>query len=764
MAKTTRIIKVFCSEEDRTELSSAHNVIEKYDSFILLSVSKTTLKSLARKYPIEDITDQFIIHINNREIDTDVPRVNAHGRMQPHVAYRGVKKLSPGKHHYIVQFIGPIKKNWLSRLKRIGAEPRSPFANLAYIVCCSNSVLKQVINQPYVKWVGHLAHEDRIRIGDPKHRLPRTRSLDNIYIIEFFDKKDMHKGKAKIRSLGIKILSQDDNACIMTVLISQSGAGASRQIKDLSAVHGVRTIRNHAFKRTSNDVAAGIMQTEKALGNSLGLNGKGEIVAVCDTGLDTGDKNNIHEDFKNRIISIKSYPIPAYTPYIKNSGSDDGPADLDSGHGTHVAGSILGSGKLSEGLPGQKNLIRGLAYEAKLVFQAVEQELDWESFADEIKYGRFHLVGIPDDLKTLFSYAYKKGARVHSNSWGGGNPGEYDAQSYQLDEFVWNKKDFCILVSAGNDGTDSDGDGKINPMSVTSPATAKNCITVGACENVRPKFNSQRYGDWWPTDYPVSPYKKAPMANNANQIVAFSSRGPTQDGRIKPDVVAPGTFILSTRSRKLSPNQTAWSPFPSSKNYFYMGGTSMATPLTSGAVAVLRQFLREWVGYASPSAALLKATLIAGCTKLSGYSLASQISDNAQGFGRVNIDAIVDPQAPVQVYFLDDRVGLHTGQSDEFTFQVHSSNHPLRIVMTYSDYPGASLVNNLNLLLIDPQGHYYVGNGTSSNLLVMDTQNNVEAIHVRRPRSGSWKLRIIASQVTHGPQEYAFVLSGHVTA
>lgn len=767
MAKITRTIKVFCSEEDRAKLSATHNVIENYDSFLLLKVSKAALESLARKYPIEDISDQFTIHIGSRKINTDSPRVDAQGRMRPHVAYRGVKKLSSGKHHYMVQFVGPIKKSWLSRLKRIGAEPRAPFANLVYIVRCDIGVLKRVVALPYIKWVGHLSHKDRIQTGFAKHRLPRTQSLHNAYVIEFFDKNDMRKGKTKVRSLGIKILSQDENASVMTVEIPQSGTGTTRKLNDLSAVHGIRAIRNHAFNRTSNDVAAGIMETEKALGNALSLDGKGEIVAVCDTGLDTGENQNIHEDFKGRIISIKSYPIPdTFTSYINNPGNDDGPADLDSGHGTHVAGSVLGSGKSSEGMPRQANLIRGLAYKANLVFQAVEQELDWKSFANEMTYGRFLLVGIPDDLKKLFSYAYKKGARIHSNSWGGGNPGEYDAQSYQLDEFVWKKKDFCVLVAAGNDGTDSDGDGKINPMSVTSPGTAKNCITVGACENVRPEFNSQRYGDWWPTDYPVQPYKNAPMANSADQVVAFSSRGPVQDGRIKPDVVAPGTFILSTRSQKLSPSQTAWSPFPPSRKYFYMGGTSMATPLTSGAVAILRQFLREWVGYISPSSALLKATLIAGATKLSGYSPASQASDNDQGFGRVNIDAIVAPPALMRVYFLDDRIGLHTGQSDEFTFRVRSAKHPLRIAMAYSDYPGASLVNNLNLLLIDPLGRYYVGNGTatSGNMLVADSKNNVEVIHLRRPRSGKWKMRIIGSQVPRGPQEYAFVLSGNVTA
>ena len=92
----------------------------------------------------------------------------------------------------------------------------------------------------------------------------------------------------------------------------------------------------------------------------------------------------------------------------------------------------------------------------------------------------------------------RAGARIHSNSWGGGDPGAYDAQCEQLDRFVWQHKDMCVLVAAGNDGTDKDGDGVINPMSVTSPGTAKNCITVGASENERPEFDAETYGEWWP--------------------------------------------------------------------------------------------------------------------------------------------------------------------------------------------------------------------------------------------------------------------------
>ena len=313
--------------------------------------------------------------------------------------------------------------------------------------------------------------------------------------------------------------------------------------------------------------------------------------------------------------------------YVNNPGGDDGPADVESGHGTHVSGSVMGSGSASSGLAGLTSPVRGLAYKAKLVFQAVQQQMDWKSPANATRYGRYLLAGIPLDLGDLFSYAYKKRARVHSNSWGGGDPGAYDSQCEQLDRFVWEHKDFCILFAAGNDGTDKDGDGKINPMSVTSPGTAKNCITVGACENRRPDFDAEKYGDWWPDDYPSAPFKNDPMADNPDQVVAFSSRGPTQDGRFKPDVIAPGTFILSTRSTQIAPNNKAWAAFPPSQLYFYMGGTSMATPLTAGAVVLLREYYRKKMKVKSPTAALLKATLIAGANRLSGYSPAGAVLD-----------------------------------------------------------------------------------------------------------------------------------------
>ena len=141
----------------------------------------------------------------------------------------------------------------------------------------------------------------------------------------------------------------------------------------------------------------------------------------------------------------------------------------------------------------------------------------------------------------------------------------------------------CILVAAGNDGTDDDGDGVINLGSVTSPGTAKNCITVGACENLRHAFDDETYGEWWPRDYPAAPYKDAPMADDAATRSSRSraaGRPPTVAS--SPTSSRPGTWILSTKSTMLSTTANGWRRFPPSSKYFYMGGTSMATPLTAG--------------------------------------------------------------------------------------------------------------------------------------------------------------------------------------
>jgi len=225
-------------------------------------------------------------------------------------------------------------------------------------------------------------------------------------------------------------------------------------------------------------------------------------------------------------------------------------------------------------------------------------------------------------------------------------------------------------------------------------------------------------------------------------------------------VIAPGTFILSTRSTQIAPNNFAWAKFPPSKLYFFMGGTSMATPLTSGAVALVRQFYRTVKNLAAPSAALLKATLVCGAARLSGYAPASAVADNHQGFGRVNLDAVLAPVAPSVLAFEDVSAGLRTGDIHEWPLQVVSKAVPVRVTLAYTDFPGPNLVNNLNLMLVSPSGKRYAGNYGSSAALQLDATNNVEVVTVKKPAKGNWKVQVIASNVSQGPQDFALVALG----
>ena len=127
------------------------------------------------------------------------------------------------------------------------------------------------------------------------------------------------------------------------------------------------------------------------------------------------------------------------------------------------------------------------------------------------------------------SDAYANGARISSNSWGGSSS-YYTSDSQTYDRLVRDaqsgvsdNQEMTIVFAAGNDGSTSG--------SVTEPATAKNVITVGASENVNPFGGADGSGI---TDS---------QANSAMDIVSFSSRGPTHDGRIKPDIMAPGTHV-----------------------------------------------------------------------------------------------------------------------------------------------------------------------------------------------------------------------------
>lgn len=373
------------------------------------------------------------------------------------------------------------------------------------------------------------------------------------------------------------------------------------------------------------------------------------------------------------------------------------------------------------------------------------------------------LGGLPDDLEQLLRPAYDDGARVHSNSWGDTN-NAYTQEAHDIDSFVWGNRDLVVVIAAGNAGVDDDEDGAINLHSVGSPGTARNCITVGASENARPGFayvdgttKIFTYGEGWPKSYPVPPINNDRLANSELGLAAFSSRGPTADGRIKPDLVAPGTAILSTRSRATGVG-TGWG-LSEDPSYFFEGGTSMATPLVAGCAAVVREFLIA-SGAQLPSAALVKAMLINGADSLPGQYTPSEtgtVPNVHQGFGRVNLIAAVkaDPQIELLRYW-DEDTKLETGDAKSFTVTLDAPAKLLKVTLVWTDAPGETLQNDLDLT-VTTGGIARLGNAAPGST-VPDRKNNVEQVAMASVPAGAVTIDVKAFRTAVYAQPFALVV------
>ena len=503
----------------------------------------------------------------------------------------------------------------------------------------------------------------------------------------------------------------------------------ARRLEQLAKLDEVRHIEEVIPRKLHNNVARQILRVGLNNPGGATLEGDGQIVAVADTGFDKGSTANVHPAFQGRVAKL-------YALGRTNKANDP------DGHGTHVAGSVLGDGTSAT----LSISVRGTAPKARLILQSV---LDANG----------GLGGLPDDLHDLFTTPYQQdGARIHTNSWGSTlGDGRYDANASELDDFVWNHRDLVVCFAAGNEGTDRDADGQIDPTSVTPPGTAKNCITVGATENNR-QDKSLTYGEGWPNDFPADPIASDQVADKAEGMVAFSSRGPTRDQRIKPDVVAPGSFILSTRSRDTHSQGWELSADPL---YFFEGGTSMATPLVAGCAALVREHLIKQRNIATPSAALVKAMIINGAHDIVGQyipSEASQLPNNAEGFGRVDIANTIGPLAPKEsIDVRDEAAALDTGEEQRVIVAIPQGTSLLKVTLVWTDPPGETLQNDLDLIVRAANGNEQHGNAAGFST-AFDRVNNVEQVTWPGIPPGNAEVIVKAFRISQFPQPYAVVI------
>lgn len=381
-------------------------------------------------------------------------------------------------------------------------------------------------------------------------------------------------------------------------------------------------------------------------------------------------------------------------------------AGQNADHSTHVAGTVGGNGPLYSGMAPQARIISG-EYDACNPNCLYESANDIEP--DYLEARRTHHVELTTN---------SIGANIDPNNYPEEWFGDYETTSRLLDRLVVSTAGSPLIQfwAAGNErnGT-THGYTTYRCMSV--PAGAKNIITCGA-------------------------------TTNADAVASFSSWGPTDDGRIKPEVCATGVDVTSCVV---------------GGGYASMDGTSMATPATSGtACLILEKWHQLFPGAADPLPETMKAILINSAT-----DLGSTGPDFQTGFGLVN--GLRAVQNLIAGGVLES--ALEVGETFTHTFSVPAGTTMLDVSLAWSDLPASgnvipTLVNDLNLTLENPSGTVYypwILRPASPNLPAItgtDSINVCERVHVAAPAAGTWTLRVTGN--LNGGSTQTFGLSANV--
>jgi len=448
-----------------------------------------------------------------------------------------------------------------------------------------------------------------------------------------------------------------------------------------------------------NNSARNLAQAEIVQNTPYGLQGYGVNVLVYDGGTAYAD----HVDFGGRLTVRDSSGL--------------------SYHATHVAGIIGGDGSVSDGL------YRGMAPGVQL-----------QSYGFEYDGAGMFLYTNPGDIESDYDEAINfYGAQIANNSIGtniayNGFPcqweGDYGITSMLIDAIVTGSlgEPMRIIWANGNErGYTRCGQ---SYLSTAPPACAKNHIAVGA------------------------------VNSNDDSIAWFSSWGPTDDGRLKPDVCAPG--CQSNDDRGLTSTST-------SGEYLTLCGTSMACPVVTGVSALLLQDWRNlWLRSPLPRNATLKTLLIHTAKDLGTVG-----PDYQSGFGSVRIRDAIDFMRGQS--FRED--SLEQGDVKTYSVQVPPGTTSLKATIAWDDPPGApntvpELVNDLDLLAIGPAGQVIAYPWTldaddpeaPAVRNQPDRVNNVEQVVVDDPAPGTWIIQVRGYLVPIGPQVFAIATSPAMTA
>jgi hypothetical protein len=647
----------------------------------------------------------------------------------------------------LVQFPGPVTDRQMRALRAASVRVYTYLPENAFLVKVpARSLTKARLSSLGAIWSGpwHPAY----KLSPALAAVSPAKAQESYHpvLLHIFPDADLSEVVRQVRDLGLQAVvgsQRGRSFSRVRLLLSPSEIAAHRE--DLARLRDVFWIDLEGRKTLLNDTTVWVGQSGLSGGQttpvfSQGIFGEGQTVAILDTGIDPDmcffrdtslgqpptnacNGGTVVNTNQRKVIAVDFLASNECSGGISNSEWDT------QDHGTHVAGTVAGDNFANLLL---HDTADGMAPGAKLVIQDAGYQVD--------NCGDLPGIGCPVvDLNPIFLQAYNQGARLHTNSWGDNEnasvQNNYSAGSQDVDEFMWNHKDFLIFFAAGNAGS---GAG-----SVGSPSTAKNGVSVGATLR----------------------------STSANSMASFSSCGPTADGRIKPDVTVPGSSIVSANNDLSASSNNCGT--------LSLSGTSMATPGAAGLTALIRQYFTEgWYPTGSeistngftPSAALLKASLINSAVNMTGTTA---IPANCQGWGRALLENVLFFNGQTRkLWVKDNATAFATGSTNEdrtFNFSVNTGES-LKVTLAWTDFPstpaaGTNLVNDLDLIVTGPGGTTWRGNvfsgGASATGGTADRRNTLEQVLLSSPAAGVYTVTVRSFNVPNGPQPFALVVTGN---
>lgn len=703
-------------------LAEGGKVIADYNSFTLMKVPiASSDKEGAQAAMAARVRDDLnVILLRAGAFDTTEPEPQALsvlGEAEP-----------AGEQLYLVQMVGPVKDEWVDVLQA-NAEILSYIPNNAYLVRADASAIERMnafkSETGFVQWSGAFK---------PAYKIAPEIALDSeveiTVTVQMARKQNSQADVQRVASMSAgSLIGEPVDVMDFTNIKMRVRPSQLPEIARMSDVVWIEPWNEPVqFDERQGQIVAGNFSgtTLNPPGYLSWLNSKGIssepdfIVDLADSGIDQGnlDPEVLHPDFLNQSgLSRVVYARQLGTILIDELTNDI------TGHGTLDA-SIVGG------------------FNAGTSFPSVD-DLEYRFGLGIHPYAKLGVTKIfgPNftnpNLIEMVDMMYADGARISSNSWGSYN-NSYTAESQLYDRFVRDaspleagNQELTIVFASGNRGQ--------NFLSV--PANAKNVITVGASENLRPGTD----GCQMPTE----------AANDPLAVINFSSGGFTNDGRVKPEIVAPGTHIQGVASQDpgyFGSGICGPRFFPDGQNlYTWSSGTSHAAPAISGAAALVRQFFKQTADRTA-SPAMIKAFLSNTTTYMTSTNANDDLPSPFQGWGLLNIGRAFDDVPKVLVD--QSELLTQTGQTITIRGAVADNTKPFRVTLAWTDAPGtpagSSVVNNLDLQ-VEVGGNTYNGNafvkGVSVNAAITDSLNNLESVWLPEGVTGDFVIHIKGANI-----------------